>query len=588
MRGSLTWRIAWPFVIWALLVVTGVLVIMRISFERQYLEQQQHHLLAEARILASHLAPLYRAGEMAEIQTELQAFAHVMDAWVAIYAPQGGLEVEIWGERWLPQRLGQMRSVALPIKDLESGEISIINGGSERFMVATVPLGRQDSGQMSGVFRVAISLTPMDQALGQLTFHLILIGLAAVLLAGGMALLVSRLVVHPLRYLTEGISQSPHSEALLASVQSRNDEIGQLAQAFSAMAGELRSQIEALAAERVQFDAVLEYMTDGVVIVDAEGKVRLTNPAAERLFGAPAAEREERSLIEVVRHHQLVELWRKALSNDRQYNTTLEMTPNRLFVQAIATPLGGALRGNVLLVIQDLTRVRRLETIRRDFISNVSHELRTPLATLKALTETLQEGALEDQLMARRFLEQMDKEIDNITQLVRELLELSRIESGKVPLNRQPISPSDLLESAASRMRLQAERGGLTLEVHVDPALPMVLADRERIEQVLINLLHNAIKFTPPGGRIDLTARMEEKEVIFSVKDTGVGISPEALPRIFERFYKADQSRSGGGTGLGLSIARHTVEAHGGRIWAESEVNVGSTFFFSLPLASQR
>ncbi|WP_299028026.1 ATP-binding protein [uncultured Thermanaerothrix sp.] len=588
MRASLTWRIAWPFVCWSILVVTGVLIIMRISFEHQYLEQQKSHLLAEAQILGNHLESLRQTNQMAEIREELLAFARAANAWAAIYTPQGELEAEGWGAMWHLQRLKLARSVALPEGVLHSAEFSFVRDASERLMMVTLPLISQDNGQIYGILRVAILTTISDQILNQLTFHLILVGLAAVLLAGSMALLVSRLVVLPLRQLTESITQLSHNGTSLALIQSREDEIGHLARAFSDMAGELRSQIEALAAERVQFDAVLEYMTDGVIIVDAEGKVHLTNPAAERLFGTPPEGGEAKSLIEVVRHHQLVELWRKALSNNRQYTTTLEMTPNRLFVQAIATPLGGALKGNVLLVIQDLTRVRRLETVRRDFISNVSHELRTPLATLKALTETLQEGALEDPLMARRFLEQMDKEIDNMTQLVRELLELSRIESGKVPLNRQPVSPLSLLESAASRMRLQAERVGLTLDVHADSTLPMVLADRERIEQVLINLLHNAIKFTPPGGRIDLAAQMGESEVIFSVKDTGVGISSEALPRIFERFYKADQSRSGGGTGLGLSIARHTVEAHGGRIWAESEINRGSTFFFSLPVATQQ
>ena len=238
-----------------------------------------------------------------------------------------------------------------------------------------------------------------------------------------------------------------------------------------------------------------------------------------------------------------------------------------------------------LLVFQDLTRVRKLETVRRDFVSNVSHELRTPLASLKALTETLQEGALEDPPAARRFLKRMETEIDNLTQMVRELLELSRIESGRIPLNRKPIDPCALAAPAVERLQVQAERAGLRLAMDCPDALPQVLADAERIEQVLVNLIHNAIKFTPAGGSIDLSAEQVADKVVFSVRDSGVGIPAEVLPRIFERFYKVDQARTGGGTGLGLSIARHIVDAHGGQIWAESKEKAGSTFSISLPLA---
>jgi two-component system phosphate regulon sensor histidine kinase PhoR len=222
--------------------------------------------------------------------------------------------------------------------------------------------------------------------------------------------------------------------------------------------------------------------------------------------------------------------------------------------------------------------------IRRDFVSNVSHELRTPLASLKAITETLTEGALEDPPAARRFLIQMDKEIDNLTQMVRELLELSKIESGIVPLKLQPISPVLLLKPAVERMRIQAERSGISLELDCPDGLPKVQADPDRLEQVLVNLMHNSIKYTSPGGEIHVKACAEPHKIIFTVTDTGVGIAPDDLQRIFERFYKADRARSGGGTGLGLSIARHIIEAHGGRIWAQSTPGVGTTVYFSIPV----
>jgi two-component system phosphate regulon sensor histidine kinase PhoR len=259
----------------------------------------------------------------------------------------------------------------------------------------------------------------------------------------------------------------------------------------------------------------------------------------------------------------------------------------RLNLQGIATSLSPVIPGSTLLLFKDLTRQKQIEAMRRDFISNVSHELRTPLAAMKALTETLQAGAINDPPAAQRFLEQMETEVDSLNLLVSELLELSRTESGRVPLNLAPTRPIDIISQAKDRLRLQVERAGLTLNVACPDDLPPVVADEGRVQQVVTNLLHNAIKFTPSGGTVTVgaTLQQEKQEVLFFIIDTGIGVAEEDLPRIFERFYKTDRSRSSGGTGLGLAIARHQVEAHGGLIWAESQVGKGSTFYFTLPLA---
>ncbi len=346
-------------------------------------------------------------------------------------------------------------------------------------------------------------------------------------------------------------------------------------------------------AERVRLAAILDQLTDGVLIADAEGRIQLANPAAEKLLGEGTG-LPGRSVTVALRHHQLVEAWRKCQQLGETQIEMVELPASRQFIQIVAIP--DRQTGGSLLVVQDLTRMRHLETVRRDFISNVSHELRTPLASLKALTETLQEGALEDPSAARRFLGRIQTEVDALTQMAGELLELSRIESGQVPLELKAISPSKLIQSAAERMKMQAERAGLSLRVDCPPDLPNIRADLPRLEQVLVNLIHNAVKFTPPGGEITLTAALAPlsssgrgnggEGICFRVDDTGSGIPADDLPRIFERFYRVDRSRSGGGTGLGLSISRHLVEAHGGRIWAESVEGRGSSFYFTIPLAS--
>jgi two-component system phosphate regulon sensor histidine kinase PhoR len=260
---------------------------------------------------------------------------------------------------------------------------------------------------------------------------------------------------------------------------------------------------------------------------------------------------------------------------------TVEVPTRHQFLQLVVIPDQHA--SGSLLLVQDLTRLRRLETVRRDFISNLSHELRTPLASLKALTETLQDGALDDPPAARQFIGQIQVEVDALTQMVTELLELSRIESGRLSLDLQPVAPFDLLDSACRRMQLQAERAGLTLRVECTQDLPKIKIDSQRVEQLLVNLIHNAVKFTHAGGEVVLGAETGIGEVRFAVRDTGIGIPAEDVPRIFERFYRVDKSRTGSGTGLGLSIAKHIVEAHGGRIWAESIEGMGSTFYFTIP-----
>ncbi|MFN3490722.1 MAG: sensor histidine kinase [Anaerolineales bacterium] len=334
-----------------------------------------------------------------------------------------------------------------------------------------------------------------------------------------------------------------------------------------------------LNAENARLATVLEQLTDGVLIADADGRVQFANPAARKLFDVENP--IQQTIAQVIRNFQLIEAWRKCQQTREIQIETVELPTRKLFLQLTVIP--DEYESGSLLLAQDLTRVRRLETVRRDFISNVSHELRTPLASLKALTETLQNGALEDAEAGPRFLDRIHTEVDALTQMTQELLDLSRIESGQVELNFAPISPKNLINSAAERMKAQAERANLKITVTSHNSLSTLRADHSRLEQVLVNLIHNAVKFTKPGGEISLFAEPTENGVRFAVKDTGIGIPSDSLNRIFERFYRVDSSRTGSGTGLGLSIAKHIVEAHKGKIWAESSLGQGSTFYFSIP-----
>lgn len=358
-------------------------------------------------------------------------------------------------------------------------------------------------------------------------------------------------------------------------------ELQNLSSALASIMAAFDLRHSTMESERARLATVLDQITDGVLIADAQGLIQFANPAAGRLF--QTSNPLNRSVAEVIRNHQLVEAWRRCQQTRQMQSESVELPTRHQYLQLVVIPDQHS--SGSLLLAQDLTQIRRLETVRRDFISNLSHELRTPLASLKALTETLQDGALEDPPAARRFIDQIQTEVDALAQMVTELLELSRIESGRFSLDIRPVAPRTLLDTAGKRMLLQAERASLQLRVEYAQDLPKVQMDLQRMEQVLVNLIHNAIKFTRPGGEILLFAERAPGEVRFAVRDTGIGIPAEDVPRIFERFYRVDKSRTGSGTGLGLSIAKHIVDAHQGRIWVESIEGQGSTFIFTLPFA---
>lgn len=399
-----------------------------------------------------------------------------------------------------------------------------------------------------------------------------------------LAFAISKICQNPLKEIRRYLSNPHESEKRVRSFINRADEVGALASAVIKSTTQSNAMIADLAAQQRYLASILENLNDGICIVDKDGFVRILNQAAQCMFAIPQNFVSGQPLIETIRHFRVQELWQNCKEKGLQQTVQLETSPERNFLQCIATPLDPAEEGNILILFQDITRLHQLEVIRRDFVSNVSHELRTPLTSLKLITETLSDGAIDDPAVQKRFLEQMVKEIDNLTQLVQELLELSRIESSLVPLQKKYVKSCALIENATKRMQMQAERAGLTFTWDCSPELPDILIDIDRLEQVLINLIHNAIKFTPPGGKIHVSAEQKDTAIVFSVQDSGVGIPPKDRDRIFERFYKADRSRSQSGTGLGLSIARHLVEAHRGKIWVDSAVDKGSIFYFSIPI----
>ncbi|MGB1253199.1 MAG: sensor histidine kinase [Candidatus Promineifilaceae bacterium] len=362
-------------------------------------------------------------------------------------------------------------------------------------------------------------------------------------------------------------------------------EIGRILHRLSELDRQEKEEQQRLEHSLDRLNTVFTQMVDGVIIVGRAGWVESANQAALTLFSTAHADAIDGSFAQLVRQHEIIEILQRCVDSQEPQNAVVDMRRNGLFLQVDVTPLiDDGVQGYVVL-LHDLTSIRRMETVRRDFISNVSHELRTPLASVRAVIETLQDGALDDRPMAERFLGRAAHEVDSMTQMVSELMELSRIESGKVPLQLLPSPLQEIVDSTVEQLGSHIERKNLQVEIKIPADLPDVLADAQRVRQVLTNLLHNATKFTPDNGRIRINASKNDSEIMVSVRDSGVGIPEEDLPRVFERFYKTDRSRNSGGTGLGLAIAKHIVQAHGGDIWVTSKINRGSVFYFTLPIS---
>jgi two-component system phosphate regulon sensor histidine kinase PhoR len=362
-----------------------------------------------------------------------------------------------------------------------------------------------------------------------------------------------------------------------------------LARAFNATAARLAETIRVLSDERNREATILGSMIEGVAVISARERVLYSNRAFSQILGLEGQAVEDRPLIEVVRHTGLLAVIKQALQAEKQQVSEIvvgTVRPRSFAVTATPVRAGGA--SGAVLVLHEISDLRRLERVRQDFVANVSHEFRTPLTAIQGFAETLLTGALDDPANRRRFVEIIRDHATRLARLTEDLLELSRIEAGELKLEFQPVSVQQLVDSCVETVSLKAGAKQLELKVSVPEGLPDVRGDANRLQEVLQNLLDNAVQYTPPGGSIEVSAANSNKQIVITVADTGIGIPQAEQSRIFERFYRVDaaRSREAGGTGLGLSIARHIVEVHAGRLWVESTVGEGSRFHFSIPTAA--
>jgi two-component system phosphate regulon sensor histidine kinase PhoR len=552
--------------------------------------QTQDALEARARLAVPQVAGPLRAGDAAAVNALCAELRRQGDARFTVMMPDGTVLGDSDEDPARMENHAQRPEMAAALDGRLGVDVRHSVTLQQDMMYVAVPV--RDGDRVIGVARAALPLAGLQEALHHVYRHAALVVVAIGLLAAIVSLLVSRWIARPLVELQRGAERFAQGNLEHKVPLPDSAELAALADAMNTMAAHLGQRIDAVERQRNELEAILGSMAEGVVAVDTEQHVLSMNAAAGELLDCDPARAVGRSIQEVVRNPGLHNIMARAQAAEGRIegDLTVAAAEGDRFLQARATILRdpeGAAAGT-LLVLNDVTRLRRLESLRREFVANVSHELRTPITVIKGFAETLVELGDEDPVKARRFLDIIAGQADRLQTLFDDLLILSRTEQqterGEIVLKEGPVA--DLVESAVELCRARAADKGVTIEAHcAEDVTARVSASL--LEQAVFNLVDNAVRYSPGGTLVTVEVARAEREVTISVRDQGIGIAPEHLPRIFERFYRVDngRDRKTGGTGLGLAIVKHVVQAHGGRVTVQSTPGKGSTFTIHLPAA---
>jgi len=579
--------------LWRLVAINGVAVLAFLVASSGYLElklrgdlvrEQLLDLQARARLTASAIG-----SAQSDQQQAVRRLADLGGTRITLIAPDGKVLAD---SEELPERMqnhGQRPEVRDAMRNGGGSDQRISETRAREYLyVAYRDLDRADA----PVVRVALDATVIDRRMQDVRNAIVVT--VASLFGIGLALSVvaARFLVRPIQSVRNAANEIARGNLDAKVDLDRKDELGELGGAFNTMSRELRNRVGQLEANKRELSAIMDNMSEGLVLVDSRGDVTLCNKAAATMLGQSAASLVGRPLWESVRLPEVDELLSSlpGLKEPRRIWVEDHTNPQQRRVLAfVATPLFDAGRGELLavLLISDATEDQKLLELRQEFVANVSHELKTPLTSISAYVETLLDGAAEDSAVRKPFLDKIRINTSRLTKLVSDILTVSRLESGTSEETRSQIDLNEVAATSVRRHSEPAEQKNIKLSLQQASVAAIALLNEEDILSAVDNLLDNAISYTPNGGKVDVVVSKSPQALAIEVKDTGVGIPAEALPRVFERFYRVDKARSRamGGTGLGLAIVKHVAIKHGGRVDAESEVGKGSSFRITLPPA---
>ncbi len=605
----MTWSIRWKVALGTLVAVSCGLLIAGVmtvhSLERRYVTQFGDELEAKAKLVEYSFQPQFFSPSSPATLSSLQEMARDLGqrafARVTLVAANGTVLADSAVRDTDLHSVENHRSRPEVQQALSTGhgeDIRPSHTTGERTMYHAI-LMRPPQNASPVVVRVGVPMVVLDRELSELQQRLFLALGIAFLVALTLSVWLAHSITKPLSDIASAARRLGSDNQVFHVRTTAQDEVGLLASTLNHMADQLHAKIEELSEDRSQLLAVLTSMVEGVMVLDSRGHVLQINPALGRMFGISRVEARGRPCAELFRHQQLNDLVTSILRSRTHHQDEIVLQLSGRCLQIEASPAGGERENeaSVVLVFHDMTELRRLEKIRKDFVANVSHELRTPLTSIKGYVEALLDGAKDDPSASTTFLGIILKQSDRLNLIIEDLLELSKIESGDVSLKEDPLELRSVIDRTLSMIKPIADKNRHRLVTVVDPSLPPVAGDEGRLVQVLTNLLDNAVKYTPAGGTITIGAKLAHPAgnaeppagaIELSVADTGIGIPEEDRPRVFERFYRVDKARSRelGGTGLGLAIVKHIVEGHGGQVWVEANHPQGSRFVVRLPLST--
>jgi two-component system phosphate regulon sensor histidine kinase PhoR len=550
-----------------------------------YMAQIRRELRYHARLLAPQVLALLDPLEARALDRLSKQTAPDIPIRLTVVLPDGTVVADSETD---PLRMGNHRDRP-EIRQALSGDIGTALRFSatlgQQMMYLAWPLGAP----LRGVLRVSIPLSAIEHSLHALQLRLIWGGVVIAVLAALICLAISRRISRPIENMRRGAARFATGDLSHRLDTPDTSELAGLAQAMNQMAQELEQRIAAITQQRNEGEAVLSSMTEGVVALDPEERILHLNAAAVKLLSEESGSLQGRSIQEVVRNRQLHNIVRNTLIQGITSQKDIALyRQGEHILNVHCTPLSdaGGRRMGALLVVNDVTQLRRLETMRSDFAANVSHEIKTPLTAIQGFVETLGQGIVTDPKEAQRFLQIISKHVRRLTAIVDDLMHLARLEHGdkERPLQLKSASIHGVLHTAIQVCRPAAEQKGIAIQLACPETLTARM-DTDLMEQAAVNLLDNGIKYSPTGSCVHVTVQMSGMESRLDFRDEGIGIAKKHLPRLFERFYRVDANRSRrlGGTGLGLAIVKHIVQAHGGRITVESVEGQGSTFSIYLP-----
>ena len=561
-----------------IIAVLGWLLVQTI--ESFSIDRLHRDLLEETLVAGDLITPYIRSGQTDQIEAVIDRFGEELQARVTVISPDGTVIADNESDPSHMDNHGGRPEVRAAVATGTGSAVRPSATMGVPFLYVARSIADGDA-----IVRMSLPLTEVSALVSNVKEQVVGAVLIAGLLMAGAGWYVAKRIGDGLRAMRDQAAAVAAGDFSARLVPAPTQELGDVGRAFNFMTATLSDTLEELELVRARLEATLVNLTDGVVITDETGHVVLMNDAARAMLAVRGSVLGE-SLMWVGRDHELSELVDQAVveCGDAMERVIQHGRSGRT-LQVAARCLEAPDERIGVVVLRDITELRKLEGVRRDFVANVSHELRTPLTSIRAMVETLEAGAIDDPEVSGEFLSRIISEVDRLADMVDELLDLARLESDNLKLALDWLDPGEIAREAEGRLAAQVARSGLSITTFTEPGLPLLRADRTRIGQVLLNLIHNAVKFTPAGGSIHLSVSEQDGWIVYQVEDTGVGVEPEDIERLFERFYKADRSRRSHGTGLGLAIAKHIVQAHGGSIEARRNRPRGMVFEFRLPVS---